>query len=411
VAILCGASVVLWVAAWRVRRVPLAGSKILLGAAILRILLLPLEPTLSDDVLRYVWDGRVASVGLNPYALAPEAPELETLRDELWERLPHKEVPTVYPPLALSLFALAARAPQSVLVLKMLLAAVDLVTCWLLLRLADWRRLPRGRVVLYAWNPLVVLETAGMGHIDALGVLAVVATVLLLVTERRRVVSVAVGAAAAVLAKVIPILAWPLWARRSGRPAAFLCVGFGILVLAWLPVFAATGGVPSGYIRFGVSWEFNGPLYEPLWRLLESLNSQSMIERLLNEAKNLTGAHTFWNRFYPFNYPQLTSKFLLAIACLPFFLRAWKRGDSSTATGAVFGVLLLFSSTVYPWYLLWVLPWAALDRRRSWLLLAALLPLSYLPQFLDVELFPTIFCAIWAPFFLLQALENRWFAD
>ena len=383
----------------------------ILGAAVLRILLLPLPPTLSDDVLRYVWDGRVAAAGFNPYELPPEAGELEPLRDDLWQRLPHKEVATVYPPLALSLFAVAAQLPKSTLVLKVLLSIADLFTCWLLLMLADHCHVARRRVLLYAWNPLVVLEVAGMGHVDALGVLAVVLTVLLLVSRPRRSSSAAVAAAAAVLAKVVPLVAWPVWARRSARPVVFLGIGVGILIVTWFPVLLASGGVPSGYIRFGLSWEFNGPLYEPLWRLLERLDARSLLQSLLDGAKAVTGAHSFWNRFYPFNYPQFLAKLLLAAVSLPLFIRAWRRDDPCRATGAVFALLILFSATVYPWYLLWVLPWAALQRRRSWLLLAALLPLSYVPQFLDVDLFPAIFCAIWLPFFIVLALERLWSAD
>ena len=129
----------------------------------------------------------------------------------------------------------------------------------------------------------------------------------------------------------------------------------------------------------------------------------------LDGLKRITGAHSFWNLFYPFNYPQLLAKLLLAACSLPFFLCAWRRRDLSRATGGVFATLLVFSSTVYPWYLLWVLPWAALHKRRAWLLLGALLPLSYLPQFLDVELFPAIFCAIWLPLFLALTVEHRWY--
>ena len=410
VVVLAAASGALWIAVRRVRRVPLATATVLLGAAVLRVLLLPLPAALSDDVLRYVWDGRVAAAGFNPYELAPEAGELEPLRDDLWLRLPHKDVATVYPPLALSLFAVSAQLPNSKLVLKILLSIADLFTCWLLLRLADYRRVARRRVLLYAWNPLVVLEVAGMGHVDALGVLAVVLTVLLLVRGSRS-SPVAVAAAASVLAKVVPLLAWPAWARKTARPAVFVAVGVGILIVAWAPVLVATGGLPSGYIRFGLSWEFNGPLYEPLWRVLERLDMKSGVEKLLDGAKTVTGAHQFWNRFYPFNYPQLLAKLMLAAASVPLFIRAWRRDDPCRATGGVFALLILFSATVYPWYLLWVLPWAALQRRRSWFLLAALMPLSYVPQFLDVDLFPAIFCAIWLPFLLAQILEQRWFAD
>ncbi|MDH3253881.1 MAG: hypothetical protein OEM62_02740 [Acidobacteriota bacterium] len=405
------ASLFLWLAVTRLQRVSLATATVLGGALILRLVLLPVPPTLSDDILRYVWDGKVAGAGYNPYRLSPASPDVEGLRDDAWERLPHKDVPTVYPPLALALFVFAAQGPFSLLSLKVLLAVADLTTCGLLLGLADRHGLHRSRVLLYAWNPLVVIEVAGMGHVDAIGVLASVATVSILAAGRggrpRAAAVAACAASAAVLAKLIPLLAWPVWARKSSSFAVFLGTATALVVVCGVPVIVATGGVPPGYIRFGVSWEFNGPLFEPLWRLLDVLHVSPLVERGLNAAKVMTGAHDFWNRFYPLNYPQLIAKALLAACSVPFFLRAWKQESLCRATGAVFAVLIFFSSTVYPWYLLWILPWAALERSRPWLLLSALVPLSYVPQFADIDLFPGLFCAIWVPFGSALWLERR----
>ncbi|HEY9423055.1 MAG TPA: hypothetical protein VIW92_16705, partial [Thermoanaerobaculia bacterium] len=149
-----------------------AGGAILLGALLLRLPLLPLPPTLSDDVLRYLWDGKVAAAGLNPYALAPAAEQLVPLRDEAWRRLPHTQVPTVYPPLSVAAFSISSRLPFPMLSWKVIVTAFDLLGCWLLLELARRLGVPEGRTVWYAWNPLVALEVSGMGHVDALGVTA-----------------------------------------------------------------------------------------------------------------------------------------------------------------------------------------------------------------------------------------------
>ncbi|MDP9120593.1 MAG: hypothetical protein M3O15_04370, partial [Acidobacteriota bacterium] len=130
---------------------------------LLRLPLLPLPLTLSDDVLRYVWDGKVASAGRNPYALSPEAEELAPLRDEAWRHLPHRGLPTVYPPLAIAAFSIAARLPFPILAWKGLATAADLAACALLLALARRTGRPEGLAVWYAWNPLAALETAGMG--------------------------------------------------------------------------------------------------------------------------------------------------------------------------------------------------------------------------------------------------------
>ncbi|NJL27951.1 MAG: hypothetical protein HC897_08655, partial [Thermoanaerobaculia bacterium] len=155
-------------------------------AAALRLVLLPLPTPLSDDISRYLWDGRVISAGFNPYRLAPEAEELAALRDEQWLAMPHKHVPTVYPPLALVAFSIASRLPWPMIGLKIVLSLADLLGCLLLIRIAARLGLPPGRVVWYAWSPLVCLETAGMGHVDALGVCFMLASVWALLARARR---------------------------------------------------------------------------------------------------------------------------------------------------------------------------------------------------------------------------------
>ena len=123
----------------------------------------------------------IAAFGWNPYFHAPHDPELGDLRDELWERVAHREVATVYPPLAIAAFSIASRLPWPVLGWKAMLVAVDLLSCLVLLRLARARGVPTGRVIAYAWNPMVVLEVAGMGHVDALGVLPMLVAALFLI--------------------------------------------------------------------------------------------------------------------------------------------------------------------------------------------------------------------------------------
>ena len=159
-----------------------------------------------------------------------------------------------------------------------------------------------------------------------------------------------------------------------------------------------SGGSPSGLIEFGISWEFNGPIYEPLWRLLAWLGIDGSVETVLNRFKDWTGWHDFWNLFYPFNYPQLWAKVLLAAGLSIVLWSAWKTSSLTAALQRVFGSIILFSATVYPWYALWVLPWAALRRSRSWLWLSGALFLSYIPQVSGIPLFPWIYLLIWAPF-------------
>lgn len=402
---------------WAARRVETwNGSAGLLGVAILlRLLLLPLPPSLSDDTLRYVWDGRVVSAGFDPYRLAPESETLSPLRDELWQRMPHKHVPTVYPPLALGFFTLASQLPIPLLAVKALLTLAELAGCWLLIRLARRLGLPAGRTVWYAWNPLAVMEVAGMGHVDALLVAGSVAAVLLLLrpADGRGAWS-AVGAAAAaaggVLGKLLPVIALPMWARQSGRPLVFLATAGAILAAALLPVAIASGGVPPGLTTYGVSWEWNGPLYEPLWRVIDTAGLVPQIKAGLDWLEATSGDYQALDPVYPLVYPQLLAKLIL-LGMLGCFVLAslWQR-HPVLGSGRLFAGLMLSMATLYPWYLLVLLPWAALCRQRAWLALSALVQLAYVPQLFGLSYWPWFYLAIWGPFFLLLARE-RWSID
>lgn len=388
--------------------VSVSGIGLIVGVAILlRILLLPIPPSLSDDIYRYVWDGRVLGAGLNPYALAPEAPELIPLRGDLWTELSHRAVPTVYPPLAQGLFALSTWLPSPVYGLKTILVLLDLGTCALLLLLSRFWSLPPQRTIWYAWNPLVTVEVAGMGHVDALGVALVVLTTTLLALPKRRFLLAAAAAAGAVLSKLIPILAIPIWAKQSGRSAVFATVALSLALLGLLPMLWSTGGAPPGLIEYGISWEFNGPVFEPLWRILDRVDLRSLAETGLDRLKVLTGVDDPWNHLYHYNYPQLWAKLMLSLGLMISLVWVWRTPDTLTSMRRVFGCVVVFSATVYPWYALWILPWAALSGHRAWLSLSALLFFSYLPQFLEITSFPWIHALIWLPFALMMLWNRR----
>ena len=380
----------------RLERAARPGGAILLGSLLLRLPLLLLPLTLSDDALRYLWDGKVALAGRNPYLLPPAAPELIPFRDETWQRLPHTDVPTVYPPLSIAAFSIASRLPFPLLGWKLLCTCADLGTCALLLRLARERGIPEGRTAWYAWNPLVLLEVSGMGHVDALGVAATVGAVLFL-TRGREVLS-GVWAAAGALAKLVPIAALPMWTRQGG----FRLLGAAAVLIAAAVLPVVSQGIPPGLITYGVSWEFNGPVYEPLWRLFESTGLAPALHRGLEALERRTEMWYAWDWMYPWIYPQLLAKLLLAAGMAVAVLRSLKETDPVAGTGRLVGNLLLLSATVYPWYLLWVLPWAALLRQKAWLALSGLILLSYLSP-----LWPWVFLAVWVPFWAVRIKDQK----
>lgn len=400
--VLAVAFVLLWRVAQRLESASVPpGRAILWGALLFRSTLLPVAPTLSDDVLRYLWDGKVAAAGKNPYTLTPDAADLESLRDDRWRLLPHKSVPTVYPPLAVAGFSIASRFPAPLWAWKGLAVAADLGLCALLVAFCRRLGLPEARAAWYAWNPLVILEIAGMGHVDTLGAGCAVAAVFFLCGPRKQPGRPAVAAswaAAGALAKLVPLAAFPMWARLSGRPWVYLTAAAGLTGAALLPVVTAAGGVPPGLVTYGISWEHNGPLFEPLWRAMDRAHLADAVKSRLDDLEEVSGLYHELDPVYPWVYPQLLAKAALALAALAACLASLAERDPVAGSGRLFGRLLLASATVYPWYLVWVLPWAALTRRASWLALSALILLAYLPQSVGVDLWPGIWAAVWLPF-------------
>lgn len=153
-------------------------------AAAMRFAILLAPPFLSNDVYRYVWDGRVLAAGINPYRYIPTDPHLAALRDAVI--FPHinrsNYAPTIYPPAAQAIFFAATRISDSVTGMKAAMVAVEAVATVLLLRLLVAVNLQAVRIIVYAWHPLPVWEFAGSGHIDA----AIIALVALALWSRQR---------------------------------------------------------------------------------------------------------------------------------------------------------------------------------------------------------------------------------
>src|SRR5215469_17950242 len=117
---------------------------VLAVAALMRLVVLLAPPYLSDDINRYVWDGRVEGAGINPYRYVPADPHLASLRDEaIFPNINRSDyAPTIYPPLAEYIFFLGTRLHPSLTAMKVTLLAFEVAAVLLLLRLLDDWRLP-----------------------------------------------------------------------------------------------------------------------------------------------------------------------------------------------------------------------------------------------------------------------------
>src|SRR6266446_5766278 len=156
-----------WPREWPLRRQWMLLLALAVGA---RAFVWPLP--VSDDVNRYLWEGRIVRLGLSPYAAPADAPEFAALHDAQWEKMNHKDKLTVYPPLAELAFAALGDATW---IHKLAFTLADFAVLPLLAALGGPQRFRW--LALYAINPVPVLSFAGEAHFDSLMVLAAVAAI------------------------------------------------------------------------------------------------------------------------------------------------------------------------------------------------------------------------------------------
>ena len=332
-------------AAWTVLRSPSAGGVrpplIILVSVLLHACLIPARPDLSTDIYRYAWEGRVVANGGNPFSSVPEDTTFASLRDGDYGRVVYRNMPAIYPPLAQGAFALAAIAHPGPFALKVLFSLFDIGTALVLLRLLRRRGLPEATVLLFAWNPLVIVETAHSGHVDAMAAFFLVLGLALWESGRRVWAGIVLGLSA--LVKYLALASLPWLVRR--RYLAVAIVLAAVVVVGYIPFWNAGAKLFASLRLYTATWYFNGP---PFFVLSSFLGSQDLARRLL-----LGGGATF------------------------VLVAAMRERDLARFLYLVVGCALVVSPTVYPWYLLWIAPFFALYRNRAWIAFSALVMLSY----------------------------------
>jgi hypothetical protein len=320
----------------------------------------------DNDIWRYLWDGHATAVGRGPYDRTPDelwseieeggsdAPPLES---ELWwdvlDNTSFRTYTSVYPPLAQLLFLLAhAIAPGSVLVLKLLLALCDLGVCLALAALLrEIGRSPR-ELLFYAWNPLVIKEFSGSGHVDVLMVLLVTLAALFLVRRRDAAAQALLGLA--IVSKLGALFLIPIFCRHS-RARTWALAPLAALVVS-LPFLGGIAGLGSGLGTYTREWVFNsGPWVAIEWLLgAVGLESSVLIAHLLTKG-------------------AAVAVVLYTLRHSGFEPQRWLRACFLTLAA-----LVVLNPAVMPWYLTWALPFAVAVGSRSWVALTGLSFLSYL---------------------------------
>ena len=274
----------------------------------------------DNDMVRYMYDGRLQRLGFNPFEVVPADPAVAWTHTDETRKMPSLRARTPYPAAAQLFFRAVVTIRETSRAMKWSLVLFDLVTIWVLVA---WLR-QTGRSpwlsLLYAWNPLVILEVAHSGHIDALGAFWIAVSAWMLSTGRG--MRAAIAFVLAVATKLLPIVLIPLyWKRIRFRDGVVAAI---VLAALYFP-FRSAGMLPLGAVPNVVAFiRFNGPLFKWL--------------AALSTPQGAAGVA------------------VLAGLGVAAWMR-WKRDAGDPAAWAwPMAVSLAAAPVIYPWYLLYFTP-------------------------------------------------------
>jgi alpha-1,6-mannosyltransferase len=289
-------------------------------AAVWHVAFLGIPTGSDDDVRRYVWDGRMQRLGYNPYVLVPADPAFAAFHTAETRTLNNPDVTSPYPPGAQLFFRGVTAIHDSAFALRAAFVICNVAIVFVLLDVLRCTGQGAHWILAYAWHPLLATEVAGSGHIDIVGVLLLVVSFAALIRRWRALATVAFALAIAV--KFLPIVLVPLyWRRVRIRDALLGATAFALLYLPFLKHGRISLGSLGTYVQ---SFRFNDPVFATLERVTA---------------------------------PQV----VVGLAALVGLLTAlWMRGGSAESSADAFAwpmaASLLCAPVVYPWYLLWLLP-------------------------------------------------------
>ena len=333
----------------------------------------------EDDWYRYLWDGAVLSAGVNPYLFPPadalpdlvfgdepiiSGPEAEIVlnlaqqHEDFPDRVAYPYITTIYPPVAQLGFAAAHKIkPFSLDAWRVVLFATDLFALSiLLLLLKHFRRNPFW-VLLYWWNPLLILTAFNAGHMDILLVPFLASAVLLSLKERPCLSAIALGCAAGV--KLWPVMLAPLLYRHWRTKFTTLisitvCLAASLAIFV-LPMIVSLEPQTSGLSAYANEWVRNAFIFPMLVSLFDAVSYDGDIIARFTVA-GLTLSFIAYFALFGKNEPDRVPQLMLAATAMLFFL----------------------SPTGYSWYAIWLFMFLPIAPSFGIACLTLTLPIYYL---------------------------------
>ena len=348
---------------------------IIIFSLMFRLTLLPVTP--SDDIYRYLWEGKLQLNGISPYSHPPESSSLEHLRDGFFSGINHKHLSTIYPPLTLMVFAVSDFVSHSIISMKSVFLIFDVLSIFILLKFLRMMGKDPHNVLTYAWSPLILISFAARGHCDSLQIFLVILALYLCAVRKnlRTVFSIAL----AVMSKFIFVIIAPF--LIPGKKLKYVVVLFAVIAALYLPYISAGKGLFSTLLHFGTQYHFNDSAHFLIFCLcIGSPLASKIVTALIFGSVLLFLYKKHSNLFITDNSEH---------SPLPNG-GSEKRGNIDMNNFVLnyafvaIGTFLILAPTLHPWYLTWIIPFLCFNKNRAWLILTGTVICYY---FMNHELF------------------------
>ena len=250
-------------------------------------------PNLSDDIYRFLWDGHLINLGENPFDHTPQyyiENQLftERLTPELFSKLNSSQYYSVYPSVCQGVFTLATFLfPKSLygaaVVIKLFLFLCEIGSVFLMKKMtADKDIYHINATLIYALNPLIIIELVGNAHFEAAMIFFFILAVFLLkqkdsqkptdrmllnhrINNVRSISLSAVSFSLSVVSKMLPLMFLPLFFKRLGlKRSLYFWTMVGFLTLIFLlPLYNALffNNIGKSLGLYFGNFEFNASIF------------------------------------------------------------------------------------------------------------------------------------------------------
>jgi alpha-1,6-mannosyltransferase len=340
----------------------------LYGSILIRFALLFTFPNLSDDIYRFIWDGYLLQLGYDPFQQLPsyyieQGLSSQFLTEELYAKLNSKEYFSVYPPFAQLVFYISTSIAGTNInlastIIKALILASETGTIILIINILKITNLKTEKVLLYALNPLILIELMGNIHFEAFMICFFLAGIYLLIKNKSGLAALLMGLSIA--SKLITLIPQIYLLKRLGikKSIAYCFVMLIALILFFTPIFSKDfiTNFSSSLDLYFRNFEFNASIYYFTNGVVKYFKGYGLI--------SIVG-------------PSLS---ILTFCILVFMAIRDKEEDYLSFIRLSFWAIciyLMFSTTVHPWYLSLPIALGVFTRFRFIYLWSLLAFLSY----------------------------------